>query len=242
MDAIFTVQNVNYAYSTTSELALNDISMTITQGSRVAIMGANGSGKSTLLRILDGLYFPQSGSVTAFDHPLDEAHLMDEAYAHAFRRRVAFVFQNPDVQLFNPTVYDEVAFAAFANYAGTSPPSSKKSPKPSICSKSVIYVIGRPTACRVVKKNEWQLPQCSSSTPKSFCSTSPQPPLIPKAKAASSISWSIRAPAKKLLWSLPTTSILFPISPMMPIFSNKAKSSPTIPPQFVGQSPITPRC
>jgi len=110
MDAIFTVQNVNYAYSPTSDLALDDISMTITQGSRVAILGANGSGKSTLLRILDGLYFPQSGSVTAFDHPLDEAHLMDEEFAHAFRRRVAFVFQNPDVQLFNPTVFDEVAF------------------------------------------------------------------------------------------------------------------------------------
>lgn len=110
MDAIFTLDNIRYDYANTAQPALRDVSMTILRGQRVAIMGANGSGKSTLLRILDGLYFPKSGTVTAFGEPLDEHHLMEDEYAHAFRRRVAFVFQNPDVQLFNPTVYDEVAF------------------------------------------------------------------------------------------------------------------------------------
>ena len=110
MDAIFTLDNIRYDYANTAQPALRDVSMSIVRGQRVAIMGANGSGKSTLLRILDGLYFPKSGTVTAFGEPLDEHHLMEDAYAHAFRRRVAFVFQNPDVQLFNPTVYDEVAF------------------------------------------------------------------------------------------------------------------------------------
>ena len=110
MDAIFTLDNIRYDYANTAQPALRDVSMTIMRGQRVAIMGANGSGKSTLLRILDGLYFPKSGTVTAFGEPLDEHHLMEDEYAHAFRRRVAFVFQNPDVQLFNPTVYDEVAF------------------------------------------------------------------------------------------------------------------------------------
>lgn len=110
MDAIFTLDNIRYDYANTAQPALRDVSMSILRGQRVAIMGANGSGKSTLLRILDGLYFPKSGTVTAFGEPLDEHHLMEDAYAHAFRRRVAFVFQNPDVQLFNPTVYDEVAF------------------------------------------------------------------------------------------------------------------------------------
>src|SRR4029078_8379997 len=77
---------------------------------RVAILGANGSGKSTLLRILDALYFPDGGSVTAFGMPLTEAQLQDEACAFQLRRRVALVFQTPDVQLFSPTVFDEVAF------------------------------------------------------------------------------------------------------------------------------------
>lgn len=110
MDAIFTLTDVRYDYANTTHPALHDVSLTILKGQRVAIMGANGSGKSTLLRILDGLYFPQSGTVAAFGDTLDEHHLMDDTFAHAFRKRVAFVFQNPDVQLFNPTVYDEVAF------------------------------------------------------------------------------------------------------------------------------------
>ncbi|MFM2309355.1 MAG: hypothetical protein RLY87_1476 [Chloroflexota bacterium] len=110
MEAIFTLNNVRYDYANTAQPALHDVSMTILKGQRVAVMGANGSGKSTLLRILDGLYFPKTGTVTAFGDTLDEHHLMDDTFAHAFRKRVAFVFQNPDVQLFNPTVYDEVAF------------------------------------------------------------------------------------------------------------------------------------
>jgi cobalt/nickel transport system ATP-binding protein len=106
---VFDIQNVTYRYSN-DVTALNGITLTIGRGERLAILGANGSGKSTLLRILDGLYFPDSGSVTVFDQPLNEEHLQDEAFALDFRRRVALVFQNPDVQLFNPTVFDEVAF------------------------------------------------------------------------------------------------------------------------------------
>ncbi|HEU5011459.1 MAG TPA: ABC transporter ATP-binding protein [Roseiflexaceae bacterium] len=106
---VFDVQNVTYQYNS-DVTALNGVSLTIDAGTRIAIMGANGSGKSTLLRILDGLYFPSSGGVTVFGEPLTEEHLQDEAFAFAFRRRVALVFQNPDVQLFNPTVFDEVAF------------------------------------------------------------------------------------------------------------------------------------
>ncbi len=90
--------------------ALNDLSLSIPAGRRIAVLGANGSGKSTLLRMLDGLYFPDKGTVTAFGEPLTEAALDNEEFAFAFRRRVALVFQNPDVQLFNPTVFDEVAF------------------------------------------------------------------------------------------------------------------------------------
>jgi cobalt/nickel transport system ATP-binding protein len=86
------------------------VSLAIPRGRRTAILGANGSGKSTLIRLLDGLYFPAKGSVEFCGTALTEATLQEEAFAFDFRRRVALVFQNPDVQLFNPTVFDEVAF------------------------------------------------------------------------------------------------------------------------------------
>jgi len=108
-ETVFDVREIAYRY-TNDVTALDGVSLTVERGTRVAIMGANGSGKSTLLRILDGLYFPDRGTVAAFGQPLSEEQLQDEAFAFEFRRRVALVFQNPDVQLFNPTVFDEVAF------------------------------------------------------------------------------------------------------------------------------------
>ena len=104
----FELADVTYRYDDIT--ALRDLSLTVPGNCRIAILGANGSGKSTLLRVLDGLYFPDKGTITAFGNPLTEEALRDEEYAFAFRRRVALVFQNPDVQLFNPTVFDEVAF------------------------------------------------------------------------------------------------------------------------------------
>jgi cobalt/nickel transport system ATP-binding protein len=82
----------------------------VRSGQRVVLLGANGSGKSTLLRLMDALCFPSRGTITAFGQPLSEDRLQDEATNYAFRRRVGLVFQNPDVQLFNPTVFDELAF------------------------------------------------------------------------------------------------------------------------------------
>ena len=90
--------------------ALHRLSVQIAEGESVALLGANGSGKSTLLRILDALYFPSRGQVSFSGQPLTPEALHQEKFALSFRRRVALVFQNPDVQLFNPTVFDEVAF------------------------------------------------------------------------------------------------------------------------------------
>jgi cobalt/nickel transport system ATP-binding protein len=104
----FEVDQVHYAYQGTP--ALRGLSLTIEQGMRVALLGANGSGKSTLLRLLDGLYFPDRGQITAFGEVLSEERLREDEVAFAFRRRVGLVFQNPDVQLFCPTVFDELAF------------------------------------------------------------------------------------------------------------------------------------
>ncbi|MGI8470117.1 MAG: energy-coupling factor ABC transporter ATP-binding protein [Pyrinomonadaceae bacterium] len=108
-ESIFDVRDVAFRYNDVT--ALDGLSLSIKQNQRVAILGANGSGKSTFLRLLDGLYFPDKGAVSAFGESLTEDALQDEEFAFKFRRRVALVFQNPDVQLFNPTVFDEVAFA-----------------------------------------------------------------------------------------------------------------------------------
>ncbi len=105
---VFEVAGVAYAYHETP--ALDGLSLTIRQGQRIVLLGANGSGKSTLLRLLDGLYFPTRGRIEAFGAPLTEESFADDDTALAFRRRVGFVFQNADVQLFNPTVFDEIAF------------------------------------------------------------------------------------------------------------------------------------
>ena len=84
--------------------------MQVARGERVALLGANGSGKSTLLRLLAGLGFPEQGEVSFFGESLTEQRFQDEAFFYSFRRRVGLVFQNPDIQLFNPSVFDEVAF------------------------------------------------------------------------------------------------------------------------------------
>jgi cobalt/nickel transport system ATP-binding protein len=104
---LFDVERLTYRYEGVT--AVDDLSLAIPEG-RVALLGANGSGKSTLLRLLDGLIFGQSGAILFRGDDVSEEHMLDDAFALPFRRTVGMVFQNPDVQLFNPTVFDEVAF------------------------------------------------------------------------------------------------------------------------------------
>jgi len=106
---VFEVKDVSWHYD--AVVALDNVSVNFEQGKRFALLGANGSGKSTLLRLLDGLYFPPTGTIAFHGARLDRERFEDDEFAFSFRRRVGLVFQNPDVQLFNPTVFDEVAFA-----------------------------------------------------------------------------------------------------------------------------------
>jgi cobalt/nickel transport system ATP-binding protein len=109
MAILFELRDLHFQYDGIP--ALRGLSLDIAQGERIALVGANGSGKSTLLRMLDGLCFASQGSISFGGQELTPERLQDEAFSLPFRRRVALVFQNPDVQLFNPTVFDEVAFA-----------------------------------------------------------------------------------------------------------------------------------
>lgn len=105
---LFAIDNVTFRY--TDRKALDALSLNIEAGDRVALLGANGSGKSTLLRVLDALLFAESGAVRFRGDLLTEDAFSEDEFAYAFRRRVGFVFQDSDAQLFNTTVFDEVAF------------------------------------------------------------------------------------------------------------------------------------
>jgi cobalt/nickel transport system ATP-binding protein len=84
--------------------ALNDLSLRIDPGERLGIIGPSGAGKSTLLLHLNGILLPVSGSVRIDGEPVQRHNLM------SIRRRVGIVFQNPDDQLFTPTVEEDIAF------------------------------------------------------------------------------------------------------------------------------------
>lgn len=106
--SVFDLKDVVFQYGR-GQVALDGVSLVIREGEKVALLGANGSGKSTLLKLLDGLVAPSKGSM----HVLGEevSNLSNDAEAtHRFHRRVGLVFQDPDVQLFSPTVGDDVAF------------------------------------------------------------------------------------------------------------------------------------
>jgi len=100
---IVEVQDLNHTYADGTQ-AVKGISFRIHHGESVAVVGANGAGKSTLLLHLNGYLTPQSGKVRIGDFPLTKETVRD------IRRTVGMIFQNPDDQLFMPTVYDDVAF------------------------------------------------------------------------------------------------------------------------------------
>jgi len=106
---VFQLQDVSYYYLNKIP-AVREVSFEVEPGERIAILGANGSGKSTLMHLLDGLFPPSSGKLLAFGQELTERRLEDPEFNRFFRERVGFLFQNPDVQLFCPVVWEEVAF------------------------------------------------------------------------------------------------------------------------------------
>jgi cobalt/nickel transport system ATP-binding protein len=105
----FRLERVRYCYPG-GAVGVQGVDLTIEAGERVALLGANGSGKSTLLKVLDGLLFPQQGTVHAFGEALTERQLSEERANARFRRQVGLVFQNADVQLFSSSVWEEIAF------------------------------------------------------------------------------------------------------------------------------------
>jgi cobalt/nickel transport system ATP-binding protein len=107
-DTVFELSGVVYKYHR-KQLALDGIDLTVRRGEMIALLGANGSGKSTLLKLLDGLYAPFSGKMRVLGQDIENVQNDSDA-AHKFHREIGLVFQDPDIQLFSPTVGDDVAF------------------------------------------------------------------------------------------------------------------------------------
>ena len=107
-ETIFRLEDITFAYPE-CEPVLKNFNLNIKNGECLSILGANGCGKSTLLKILAGLIFPTNGTFTAFNKQIDEKYLQ-KAAAVSYHRKVGFVFQDSEVQLFCSTVYEELAF------------------------------------------------------------------------------------------------------------------------------------
>lgn len=102
------LENINFKYDET--LILKDINLEVKKGECLFLMGDNGSGKTTLLKILNGLLIPTSGKYYFDDKLVDEKYLKDNVLSKTFHQKIGYVFQNSDAQLFNSSVYEEIAF------------------------------------------------------------------------------------------------------------------------------------
>jgi len=101
---ILETRNLSYRYPAGTVNALNNIDLTIHEGDFVALLGQNGSGKTTLAKHFNGLLKPAAGDMLVRDRPVHHYR------RHELAQEVGYVFQNPDHQIFAPTVREEVAF------------------------------------------------------------------------------------------------------------------------------------
>ena len=97
------MKDIKYVYPD-GYTALDSVNLKIVRGERVAILGPNGAGKSTLLMVANGLFTPSKGRVSVLGTPIDKDNL------YRVRMKVGLVFQDPDDQLFCPTLWEDITF------------------------------------------------------------------------------------------------------------------------------------
>lgn len=109
MPDIFKLEQVGFSYLK-GQKALSGIDLNVRKGELLSIIGSNGSGKSTLLHLLCALVFPTEGVIKYKDQELTSHLFKDVHFNRTFRSSIGYVFQNSEVQLFCPTVLDELIF------------------------------------------------------------------------------------------------------------------------------------
>lgn len=102
-DSVLDIENLHFSYPD-GHIALRGVNLKLCAGDKVALVGPNGAGKSTLMLHLNGILAGQQGRLTVAGLPLNEKNLP------YIRAAIGLVFQNPDDQLFSPTVFEDVAF------------------------------------------------------------------------------------------------------------------------------------
>ena len=148
------VRDLGFAYPDGTQ-ALDGVSFEVGHGEAIAVVGANGAGKSTLLLHLNGLLTPQRGSVDIGGIPVTKGTLPD------IRRTVGMVFQDPDDQLFMPTVAEDVGFGPLNLGLPPEDVASRVSPPHSPASARSTWRSARRTASPAARSARWPSPPCS---------------------------------------------------------------------------------
>jgi cobalt/nickel transport system ATP-binding protein len=128
-------QGLGYTYPD-GTTALREVSFRVTHGESVGIVGANGAGKSTLLLHVAGVLMPTAGTLRVGNY------LLTERVLRQVRRTVGMVFQDPDDQLFMPTVRDDVAFGPLN--MGLAPPEIEDRVRSALETVGAAHLVDRP--------------------------------------------------------------------------------------------------
>lgn len=140
MSSFLEIKDLSFAYPNGFQ-ALNNISINMNRGERVAIIGQNGAGKTTLAKLINGLNKPTDGEVQ-----IDGWNTKDYTTAQ-ISQKVGYVFQNPDDQIFQNTVFNEIAFG----------PKNLKQSEENI-EKSVKEAAGLVDIDELLQENPYDLP------------------------------------------------------------------------------------
>lgn len=138
--AYIELKDVSFAYPG-SFLAVDHLNLTIEKGENIAIVGQNGAGKTTTVKLMNALHYPTEGDVI-----IDGMNTRNYTTAQV-SRKVGYVFQNPDDQIFHSTVYEEVAFG----------PKMMKLPEEQQ-KKQINYALQITSLGRYVNENPYNLP------------------------------------------------------------------------------------
>lgn len=102
---VINFEGIGYCYEN-KETVLQDVTFSVNQGETIGIVGANGAGKSTLMKLITGLLTATEGHLTVAGMDVNRKNIK------SIRKKVGYTFQDPDNQLFMPSVYEDVAFSA----------------------------------------------------------------------------------------------------------------------------------